>query len=50
MSFEDNKELQLREVELEYKALCKDHPKEKLWQGHILKRIKILKKEVKKNE
>jgi hypothetical protein len=41
-----NKQLQLREAELEYKALCKEHPEEKDWQEHILRRINRLKKEL----
>jgi len=42
----NNKKLQLREAELEYEALCRDHPEEKLWQQHILRRIEKLKREL----
>ena len=46
MSFKDNKHLQLREAELEYEALCREHPEEKLWQQHILNHIARLRKEI----
>jgi hypothetical protein len=37
--------LELRELKLQYEALCKSHPNEKEWQEHLLRKIKELQKE-----
>lgn len=42
-SKEQEKQLMIRSLELEYEALCKDLPEEKLWQKHLLRKLKQLK-------
>jgi len=37
------KGLMIRELELQHEALCRDHPEEKAWQAHILRKLTKLK-------